>query len=638
MKTKMRWFVIASILFLSALVSPAVFADGIKYIGINSPPSVEGKPDTYNQSALEEIPNAIGTRGSSDRKLAVSFTFNYMRTSIDKIPGNYSLSDIKQAVRTLLNTTDKAHNYDVTLDFTTDGMVKSLKNMLAASAAADVPLIIRVDGMQWWETRPDLWNWWNDQEIGYNPNNIDNVERFGWGTSTTTAVKIGWRNWGAQLRVAPAPNLASQKYRAAQKECLDLIFPVIAKWYNDLPNDKKYLMGGIVLGSELSIWWNAFYYNNGNNYLNQPEANDPKTYPMSGFISLGYAAAQTLGIQSSGGITQDTGDKICSDYFDFLIRLAVKHGIPANRIITHSFVTYGGVSGKAAVSDIEGVIPGWSWYGFSSGKPISDMDKWIDYAKGRPWSISETGSGVTSGPKITKDALKRVLAYRNNRYINFFVWDANFPGSVNYGIKQQPDLMEAIKLALLEDPYVSVGAQSGMLTAGTAGSALFPLATVEISAGAAIALNNINSVAGITLATAVTVGDKTTLVITTTDETPQGSHPLTITINSLTSNGFNLAVANKSPFKDAKYYPNPMQPSKGLNYAKMNFANMPAGTRIKIYTILGQVVRDLEADASGIAVWDGKNNAGEKAASGVYIVYMEDGNGNKKRIKIAVER
>jgi len=91
-------------------------------------------------------------------------------------------------------------------------------------------------------------------------------------------------------------------------------------------------------------------------------------------------------------------------------------------------------------------------------------------------------------------------------------------------------------------------------------------------------------------------------------------------------------------FDDVKYYPNPIQPSKGLNYAKMNFSNIPPGTRIKIYTLLGQTVRDLEADASGMAVWDGKNNSGEKAASGVYIVYMEDGDGNKKRIKIAVER
>ncbi|MCL1971606.1 MAG: glycoside hydrolase family 99-like domain-containing protein [Endomicrobia bacterium] len=91
-------------------------------------------------------------------------------------------------------------------------------------------------------------------------------------------------------------------------------------------------------------------------------------------------------------------------------------------------------------------------------------------------------------------------------------------------------------------------------------------------------------------------------------------------------------------FENMKYYPNPLQPSKGLNYSRMHFSNIPAGTRIKIYTMLGQIVKDLEADASGMAVWDGKNNAGAKAASGVYIVYMKDGSGNEKRIKIAVER
>jgi len=91
-------------------------------------------------------------------------------------------------------------------------------------------------------------------------------------------------------------------------------------------------------------------------------------------------------------------------------------------------------------------------------------------------------------------------------------------------------------------------------------------------------------------------------------------------------------------FENVKYYPNPIQPSKGMSYAKMSFSNMPASTRIKIYTMLGRVVRDLESDANGMAVWDGRNNAGEKVASGIYIAYMEDKNGNKKRIKIAVER
>jgi len=100
-----------------------------------------------------------------------------------------------------------------------------------------------------------------------------------------------------------------------------------------------------------------------------------------------------------------------------------------------------------------------------------------------------------------------------------------------------------------------------------------------------------------------------------------------------------MGTANDAKaFEKMKYYPNPIQPSKGMSYAKMNFTNMPAETSIKIYTLLGQLVRELKADASGTAVWDGKNNVGEKVASGVYIVYMEDRDGNKKRIKVAVER
>ena len=180
-----------------------------------------------------------------------------------------------------------------------------------------------------------------------------------------------------------------------------------------------------------------------------------------------------------------------------------------------------------------------------------------------------------------------------------------------------------------------VGTQSGVVKAGEDGAVTFPVTAAGVSDGTWPAVLN-GAPAGVTGSVTIT-GGSGTLTVNTTAATPQGTHPLTLTIGSLTSNSFNLAIA-ESFLGDVRYYPNPIQPSKGLNYAKMNFTNMPAGTRIKIYTMLGQVVRELKADASGMAAWDGKNNTGEKAASGVYIVYMEDGNGNKKRIKIAVER
>jgi|GEM_PF-3608556 len=88
---------------------------------------------------------------------------------------------------------------------------------------------------------------------------------------------------------------------------------------------------------------------------------------------------------------------------------------------------------------------------------------------------------------------------------------------------------------------VIVGAQNGTLTEGTAGSVAFAVSTANIPSGSAITLNN--SVVGITLNTAATTGDSTTVTISTTAATPAGNHPLTLTIDGVTSNNFTLGVS-----------------------------------------------------------------------------------------------
>jgi hypothetical protein len=95
-----------------------------------------------------------------------------------------------------------------------------------------------------------------------------------------------------------------------------------------------------------------------------------------------------------------------------------------------------------------------------------------------------------------------------------------------------------------------VGEQTGTPTAGTAGSAGYTMAT-GVSGGTAITLNNLNGVAGITLdastvATAA-IGFQTAIKINTTDKTPPGNHPLTLSVprageGILTSNTFYLVV------------------------------------------------------------------------------------------------
>ncbi|MFH1619534.1 MAG: fibronectin type III domain-containing protein, partial [bacterium] len=87
----------------------------------------------------------------------------------------------------------------------------------------------------------------------------------------------------------------------------------------------------------------------------------------------------------------------------------------------------------------------------------------------------------------------------------------------------------------------------------------------------------------------------------------------------------------------AKIFPNPFKPSSGKGMVQ--FSNIPAAARVKIYTLLGELVKELRADSNGIALWYGTNRWGAKAASGVYLVLLEKEDGSGRMVtKLAVER
>ncbi len=69
----------------------------------------------------------------------------------------------------------------------------------------------------------------------------------------------------------------------------------------------------------------------------------------------------------------------------------------------------------------------------------------------------------------------------------------------------------------------------------------------------------------------------------------------------------------------------------------MRFRNLPAHARVRIYTLTGALVKDLNSDGVGQGSWDGTNQSGAWVASGVYFVYAQ-GNGTSKTIKVAVQR
>ena len=92
-----------------------------------------------------------------------------------------------------------------------DGSTKdadAISKLLEAAEATRVPVFIGIDGENWW-SQSGLSNWWNAARADYNPANRMNVE---WtapdgATNDSSVLKISWRNWGRQIRVAPQQNV-----------------------------------------------------------------------------------------------------------------------------------------------------------------------------------------------------------------------------------------------------------------------------------------------------------------------------------------------------------------------------------------------------------------------------------------------
>lgn len=91
----------------------------------------------------------------------------------------------------------------------------------------------------------------------------------------------------------------------------------------------------------------------------------------------------------------------------------------------------------------------------------------------------------------------------------------------------------------------------------------------------------------------------------------------------------------------SRAYPNPWKPGSGGRFdaAGVTFDNLTSGGSVKIFTIAGELVRELSLTAAdaGAKVWNGRNTSGSKAASGVYIVRISYGS-KEKTLKLAVER
>jgi len=87
--------------------------------------------------------------------------------------------------------------------------------------------------------------------------------------------------------------------------------------------------------------------------------------------------------------------------------------------------------------------------------------------------------------------------------------------------------------------------------------------------------------------------------------------------------------------------PNPWRPGSGGRYdaPAQRFLNLPAGARLRIYTLTGSLVRELvDEDGDGVITWDGRNGGGSDAVSGVYIFAVVPKSGDVTRGKVVIIR
>lgn len=83
-------------------------------------------------------------------------------------------------------------------------------------------------------------------------------------------------------------------------------------------------------------------------------------------------------------------------------------------------------------------------------------------------------------------------------------------------------------------------------------------------------------------------------------------------------------------------YPNPYRPGSGV--VGVTFTNLPGDAVVYIYTLSGELVRELPSPQAGRMSWDAKNTDGASLAAGVYVFIVKDDRGVAGRGKIAIIR
>jgi hypothetical protein len=250
-------------------------------------------------------------------------------------------------------------NYPMDVPSDSSPYVVRVRRIMELAEEENFPVFIPLNGVQWWDELPELWNWWDydgnqipgctnadfkncpfkklrDPEYrsrfikGYNPDNKWNVDWQDW----TTPMKFAIRNWGSgDIYVAPSPNLAghanvSPSFVNMQKKRYEKIIKTISDKLNLWEKEgKDNLFAGLSIGTEVTL-----------NGALKPGDSEFKPY--------GYRAVQDVycpvNDKECGQNKNWTYDEITKmregviqKYFNEFIFIANRYGIPKQRLYTH---------------------------------------------------------------------------------------------------------------------------------------------------------------------------------------------------------------------------------------------------------------------------------------------------------------
>jgi len=258
-----------------------------------------------------------------------------------------------------------------------------MKRILEIAESENFPVFLPLNGFQWWDELPELYNWWDPDGThtpeaffkrqktkdfkerfikGYDQNNKWNVE---W-QDYQTPMQLNSRNWGGGgFFLAPPPNLlkntrAKKTYRGVVEARLRVLLNVLSKKLDTWEKEKKlYLFAGITIGTEVSL--NASV--------------DPDE-----FIPYGYRSVQDLLCLSdnpicgtnqkwSFSILDQARKNVLKGYLSDLSEIAASYDIPKQRVYTHVWAeTEPGSPNYATYAPAAFNLyarPGLSLYGFS---------------------------------------------------------------------------------------------------------------------------------------------------------------------------------------------------------------------------------------------------------------------------------